>query len=100
MAFFFNINFHELPTNYPLMINYMGHLDMSAFYERTCFERNLKQFFIFSGFIFCEIEKRMYLCSSKKVFSGRGNRLSGRRNRIYGAEIEFLAREKTFVVKT
>ena len=24
MAFFFNTNYHELPTNYPLMINYMG----------------------------------------------------------------------------
>jgi len=42
----------------------------------------------------------MYLCSSKKVFSGREIEFSALRNIIYGAEIEFLAREKTFVVKT
>ena len=53
------------------------------------------------------IEKRMYLCIMKKVFSGREIEFSARENlffawenRFCGAEIEFLGRKETFDVKS
>ena len=62
--------------------------------------------FSFQAIQFLEIEYRMFLYNLKKVFSGReidfsglGNRISARKNRFYGAEIEFSARRNTFIVK-
>ena len=55
---------------------------------------------------FGEFEKRLYLCSVKKVvssreidFSARGNRFLARKNIISRAEIEFSARDIIFVIK-